>query len=482
MDRPILELRLPEELPAGAGVVALEAALRGYRVDDCTIRRSCAVIGELITEARQRPAFDAETAAVELTAHLAGDTMRVRVRDRRTPDLSDRVGARLSWKLARLGFVRELRCALGADGNVTECDVELPPGGARPAQVPTVAEDAGLVDDATAAGVELRMAVAEDAAGIVDLTYRTYGFTHVDHGLYSVAALQDRIRSDAMQSFVAQSPDGAIVGHLGLVAERDGLIPECGRLMVDPRWRGRGLAGTLGELVLADADRRGLPFLWGECVANHLASQRFCRSLDGVEVGLLAGALPDTLRMSGIDNELSGRMSLIPYGIPVRPGPARITHLPDHHHRIYTEVSGRLRLQRTVIDCDTAEEGPAHLEVSVSPGFGTGRIAVLQPGVDATDRTAEEFRTMAEAGLDVIYLDIGLDHPSAPNAIRLAEANEFFWAALLPDARPQGDVLRLQRIGWVGVDTGGVSCASDFGRRMVDYVLSERDRVENPGA
>jgi hypothetical protein len=67
---------------------------------------------------------------------------------------------------------------------------------------------------------------------------------------------------------------------------------------------------------------------------------------------------------------------------------------------------------------------------------------------------------------------------SAAAAIRLAEDNYFFWAAYLPDARPTGDVLRLQRIGWVDVDTEHMQYASDFGRQMGEYVMAEGARVE----
>ncbi|HNE89654.1 MAG TPA: hypothetical protein PK902_09970, partial [Actinomycetota bacterium] len=54
----------------------------------------------------------------------------------------------------------------------------------------------------------------------------------------------------------------------------------------------------------------------------------------------------------------------------------------------------------------------------------------------------------------------------------------FFWAALLPDARPDGDVLRLQRLASVAIDTTNIQTVSEHGQAMVDFVLAERERAE----
>ena len=80
--------------------------------------------------------------------------------------------------------------------------------------------------------------------------------------------------------------------------------------------------------------------------------------------------------------------------------------------------------------------------------------------------------------LAVAYLDVPLSHPSSPQAIRTAEKYGFFWGALMPAGRPDGDVLRLQRIGPVDVDTTDVEYATDHGRGICEFVLSERERVE----
>ena len=81
------------------------------------------------------------------------------------------------------------------------------------------------------------------------------------------------------------------------------------------------------------------------------------------------------------------------------------------------------------------------------------------------------------AVLGAAYLDIPLGDPSAPSIIRRAEQHGFFWAALLPSARADGDVLRLQHLSDAAVDTEDVEFASEHGGRMGAFVGEERARV-----
>ena len=122
------------------------------------------------------------------------------------------------------------------------------------------------------------------------------------------------------------------------------------------------------------------------------------------------------------------------------------------------------------------------MEVTSNPGFGCARVALVRPGADALERVTNEFKAMSANRLGVVYVDVPLAHPSAPHGIRVAERFGFFWAALLPGARPDGDILRLQRVGPVEIDSTDVEFASDHGKRMYEFVLTERERVESASA
>ena len=481
MESPLLDLQLPDALPAGAGVQALAATLAGMGVADDAVRRTSAVVGELIVEARAREIFSEATAAIRLSVEVAGDRLRIVVQDRRLPDVAMPTAERLSWQLARLGFVDDLQSRVDSSGNTTECEIALRPTGSQPVDADVASDDVGLIDDTTAAQVVVRQATPDDAAGIARLAFRVAGFAHNDRALYSQEALSARLASGELVSHIGVGPGGEIVGHVGLVFESDDVPAEWGRGLVDPRWRGRHIATMLGVASLTYAREQGLPFLWSEATTRHTVAQKGSRAAGGVEVGLLVGAVPGGVSMAGFANRLTGRGSLMPYAIPVVGGPTRTVHLPERHWPIYREIVERLGLERELVDPGSVSlSGATDLRVGVQSGFNAGRIAIIRSGEDGPQRVADEYLAMAASGLAVVYIDIGLHEPMAADIIRSAEANGFFWAALLPEARAEGDVLRMQRTGWVGVDTEHAEYESDFGWRMAEYVLSERARILAP--
>ncbi len=468
-----MDVRLPDALPVGSAMRALAAVLTGLGFDDDAVHSAAILAEHLIVQARQREAFDSTTAAIRLTVVLSPERARVEVFDQRSPS-EDVLGG---GDLGSLPGVEHLRSHADAQGNLSQFDVVGQEADPAAMGMSATARD-DRVDDETAAQVIIRQATPADAEGIVHLVFRGMGYSFPDKGMLSADEMRQRLESGRIVSFVAVAPDGAVVGHEALVRLEDDVIPELGRLVVDPRWRGHHLSGPLVDAAIAGAHDLALPFLWGECHGRHLISQRVALGVGGVEVGLLKGAAPDRVVLAGFDAPETGRISLVPYAIPVAGADARRTYLPRHHWDACREIVDALGLERDFVDSEVLAAGDTALHVSVDRGFETGRISVLRLGEDWARRVAEEFTSMRKAGISVTYLDIGLDDPAAPAAIRLAEDNFFFWAAYLPEARPTGDVLRLQCIGWVDVDTEHVQYASDFGRRMGDYVVAEGARVE----
>jgi len=473
VDEPLFEVRLSDALPVGSAVRALAAVLAGLGFDDDAVHSAATLAERLVLQARQREAFDATTASIRLSVVLSADRARVEVFDQRFPD----EGSTRMGDLGTLPGLEHIHSHADAQGNLSQFDVVGREMDVSERAMAAPARD-DRVDDETAAQVVIRQATPADAEGIVQLVFRVAGYSFLDKGMLSANEVRERLESRRLVSFLAVAPDGAVVGHEALVRLEDDVIPELGRLVVDPRWRGHNLSAPLVQAAVEGARGLGLHFLWAECFGRHLISQRLALALGGVEVGLLKGAASNRVVFAGFDAPETGRISLVAYAIPVVRGDAQRIYLPRHHWDACRAIVDLLGIERDLVDSDAPPTGATALHVRADRGFETGRISVLRIGEDWAIRVADEFANMRKADIPVTYLDIGLDDPAAAAAIRLAEDNYFFWAAYLPDARPTGDVLRLQRIGWVDVDTEHMQYASDFGRQMGEYVMAEGARVE----
>jgi len=414
----------------------------------------------------------------------------VEVIDQALPVSPDDQGNERSRRLAEIGYVDALEIeACGKEGNAARVRVLLDAKrlGAASGLVERVTpEDAPPVTDEEAALLEIRPMEPGDAPELVRCVYRCYGYSYIDPLLYDPRGLQRALANGEMLSIVAAAPDGTIAGHSGAWPDEPGdTVPESGRLVVDPRYRGRGLAGRMAERRLEAARERGYFGIWAEAVTNHIASQREVVSLGGVEVGVLIGAAVPTV-MAGFEatGEEQGpprRRSLLAMFTPLRPHHEAI-HVPERHASLIAELAGRLGLERTQSPGIGAAAG---VESDVTSAAHThsslGEIRVQSIGADLLAQVASALESLEGFDLAAVQLDLPLSDPAAPDAAETLERIGFSYAAWMPSFDDGSDVLRLQRIGSRPVDTETIECARPEGEAVRDYVLADWNRVRLGG-
>ena len=467
---------------AGATVRAL-AAFAGISPRRLSGLR--AIVEELVIEAGSRPtAVEGDDVTVRTTIH--DGVFEVEVIDKALPVSPDDQGNERSRKLAELGYVDALEVeACGKEGNAARVRVLLDPkrlGAASGLVERIVPEDAPPVTDEQAEAVEIRPMEPGDAVELVRCVYRCYGYSYIDPLLYDPRGLQRALANGEMLSIVAAAPDGTIAGHSAVWPDEPGdSVPEAGRLVVDPRYRGRGLAGRMAELRLESAREKGYFGVWAEAVTNHVASQREVVAFGGAEVGVLIGAAVPT-KMAGFEPAAGEqgppkRRSLLAMFTPLRPHHEQI-YVPDHHAELISELAGRLGIERTKSPGAEAAAGSESDVASTAHTFSSlGEIRVSVIGADLIDQVTAALESLEGFDLAAVQLDLPLADPAAAGAACSLERLGFSYAAWMPSFDEGHDVLRLQRIGSRPVDTETIECARSEGEQVRDYVLADWHRV-----
>jgi RimJ/RimL family protein N-acetyltransferase len=464
---------------AGAVVRALAAAA-GVRPERAT--RVRAVVEELVREALARPRVSEDEDAAVVTAWSDAGLLRIEVADAGLPLTPSESRHSPSRRLAALGFVDELHIrARGKEGNLAECALRLEPLESDLGGEQVLDEDTPALSDAEIEALEVRPMEAADALGLVRCVYRCYGYSYKDSLLYEPRHIAEALRDGRMRSIVAVTGDGTVVGHCAVFVERKGdPVPESGRLVVDPRYRGHHLAERMATARRELAVEHDVPGIWAEAVTNHPSSQREVIKLGGVEVGLLVGGSPAAVRMAGFANTNEGRRSLIVTYTPLKPVPRQI-HLPERHAAIVSELAARLELEREIKTTGKAETAHARISAKVTPETGVAHLRVTHPGGDVPSKVADELEGLDAFDLGAVHLDIPLDEEGAAAAIEALEALGFAFAAWIPDFAADSDVIRLQRVGSHPVDVEHVVCARSEGETVRDYVIDEWHRVRRAG-
>lgn len=487
-DDHALELQLTATAPGDAAGAAVRSAALHAGVSAAAATRLRAVVEELVREARRREPVSGEHDIV-VRAGCSGGRFGVEVRDRRLPLAPGESRALPSRRLAALGFVQGLHISnQGADGNVAAIHVErhdAADDGLGLDAVEQLDARAQRVSDDEAAQLEIRPMVPADAPGVARCVYRCYGYSYLDPAMYRPRRLVTALRSGLLHSVVAVDPGGEVVGHCSLSFDRRGdAVPEGGKLVVDPRYRGHHLAERLAQLRKEVAAELGVPGIWFECVTNHAFSQKEVLAGGGAETGLLIGATPAAVHMEALDNVVGGRHCLLTMWSPVEPSSSGATlHPGSTHVELLERVVGLMGLDRSVVEPAGAAAtlGPARgrseLHSSVSPSTGIAHLRVGRIGSDLCDRVTSEIDGLGAFDVAAVHLDLDLTDPACAGAGHALERLGFCWGAWLPELDQGADVLRLQRVLDPHVPIEGISCARPEGEAVRDLVLDQWRRV-----
>ena len=323
----------------------------------------------------------------------------------------------------------------------------------------------------------IRRLRAEEAIHVAQCVYRAYGFSYPNEDLYYPERIVHLNATGELISAVAVDEAGEVVGHLALERPGLGTIAESGQAVVIPAHRGRHLFKRLRQFLEDEGRRMGLVHIWSEPVTSHVFSQQVDEELGARVCGVSFAASPRTVDFKAIRTApLPQRGSCMLYVKYLSKPPAAVVHAPPHHRDMLERIYAHLDAPATFGEPGLVD-GPGRIAVSLDRVWGVGKIRVLQCGVTSPVQIHQALRDLvAITGVEVVYLDLPLAQPGAPELCVAAENEGFFFGGVAPLFARDGDALRMQYLN-VDYDPSLVQVASPVGRELVAYAANERQRV-----
>ncbi|MEX0755951.1 MAG: hypothetical protein WD206_09885 [Actinomycetota bacterium] len=353
-------------------------------------------------------------------------------------------------------------------------------GDADPAEHEVVAAADPVADDAPIEIAFLEPVQASELSGAI---WRSYGASYDADWVYRPDEIERRLRSRLLRSIVARdagSPTRPVVGHLALtLRSADAHVGESGQAVVDPRWRGHHLFTTL-KRTLADTMRgEGLAGMFSEATAAHPYSQKANVALGAQETGILVGYIPTSVEYAAIDATPEHRRSVVLYYLKLNDGPDRWLYPPPHHHAIVSRIveraglHGRVREPPGRDDAGHPNASSTRLSETVRTDHDAGFVTIEEVGPDLVETVETHLARERSRGLACSYVDLPLEDPgTAVHGERLRGAGLRF-GGVFPNARTAGDVLRLQYLHDASPEIADIHLASEGGRELLDYVVSD---------
>jgi hypothetical protein len=310
-----------------------------------------------------------------------------------------------------------------------------------------------------------------------------YGQSYDVRWVYDPEEVGRRIAAGTYVSCVAESPAGDLLCHIGMsLAAAGDAVAHSGQAVTLPAARGQHLFTRTKRWLTDLARERGLAGMYSEATTAHPYSQQANIELGAHETGFLLGWIPASVSNDAAQGR-RGRQSAALLYLKLNDGHERRVYAPERHREIVAQTIELCRLRGEPADpppdCELAER--SELQVEIDRDHNLALIAVHVPGADLEQALgAERHQLFHRDCLDAVYVDLPLEQPATALVADHLERLGVSYAGIFPNHRTDGDVLRMQSLHRVRVKADDVAVASDHGRELLQYVLSDLPQAAQP--
>jgi len=324
---------------------------------------------------------------------------------------------------------------------------------------------------------EVRKLRDEEAIQVSRCIYRAYGYSYPVEDLYYPERIVPMNEYGQLISaeFVAEA--GEVVGHYALERPDLGIIAESGQAVVIPAHRGRGLMQRMRVFLKEEALSLGLQGIFGQPVTSHAFSQRVNERFGSKVAGLTLALIPRSFQFKRIRTEpLPQRESVMLYFRSLGKTKPVVVHRPDHHKEMLGLIYEQLDRPAEFREGSLAS-GKGAASVQFKRGFGAGFIRIIKVGTDTFTEVRRAMDDLCDIGnAEVIHMELPLAQAGTASLCDQVENLGFFFSGIGPCFDSEGDTLRLQFLN-TEFDMERLQIFGSFGRRLTEYISSERDRV-----
>lgn len=327
--------------------------------------------------------------------------------------------------------------------------------------------------------VTFRFLEPDEGTVLTSAIEAAYGQSYDVRWVYDPAEVGARIEAGTYVACIAESPAGGLLCHIGMsLAAAGDAVGHSGQAVTMPAARGQHFFTRTKQHLMDWARERGLAGMYSEATAAHPYSQKANIELGAHETGFLLGWIP-----ASVSNDAAagsrGRQSAALLYLKLNDGHERAVYAPERHREIVAQTIELCRLRGELADpppgCELAEKTELHCEVDGDHSLAL--LTVHVPGADLEQAiAAERHHLFHRRCLDAVYVDLPLEAPATALVADHLERLGVSYAGIFPNPRTDGDVLRMQSLHRVRVKADDVAVASDHGRELLEYVLSDLPR------
>ncbi len=294
----------------------------------------------------------------------------------------------------------------------------------------------------------IRQLIPGDANAIVGLFNRVYGDSYANELFYDAPGISSLMHAGQLFCVGAIDRD-QLIAHMAMNRTGELSTPELGNTVVDPDFRGGGLAWKVGAVLTELCRSRGHGgYLHFPTTDHHIMQRQSVKQ--GFETGLMLGYIPlETHGQVGEKNKTRRSAATIVYE-PISKAPQRgqRVFVPGCYQALLHDIVGVSGMPRIVERCSAVNAGENSVaDLKIMQRRGLLRLTFQRVAQNAVELIRQLVTAQLPGDLDVPcrQIDLRMDDPGIEFATREAQKQGFVFSGWLPGFLGV-DVLRLQSV------------------------------------
>ncbi len=316
-----------------------------------------------------------------------------------------------------------------------------------------------------------------DEESISKLIYRNYGYTYLKDLFY----YPKKIAENENRKFfsVVAEVEGEIIGHFALIKSYDSNIAEVGVVVVDPRFKGRGIMGMMFDKLLELAKKLNFLAVFGEAIMFHIYSQKSNLSHGFCETALVIGRInEDTILKNNTLSEKKERGSVL-IGYKVLHKMTKSIHIPKLYREKIIHIYEKCKnISYKELKNSSKRDIHSKFAYFTDPLSNTAVIVIDKIGKEFERKFSLLLDHVRAKHPDMIYADICMETIECiDETVEFLNRKKFFFSGVLFFKHKNMEYLRLQYKHSLHIGKKNLICYSNFCHQLLEYIKEDEKRV-----
>lgn len=323
-----------------------------------------------------------------------------------------------------------------------------------------------------------------EEGSLSQLFYFVYGYNYINEFVYYPEKIKKMIQDAKLISVVGASPNGRLLGHVGLIQwNSDPPVYEPCLGVTDPTVKARGLFRKIFQKAMEKLNNLPMQYCFFDFVTNHDYSQRLISRYGTCDMALFIGCQTSKTQAKleklgiGKDPVMTDRYTIlysVIHGVKYPFGKEVL--LPNNLGEVFGFLLKPLNAEWVPASRFSALSHDGSYQVYLDPVQNAVVFDCVEPGIKALKELTSDWRQLMKDGYQYAAVEVSLEKPGMGQLHDMLAEEGFFASGFVPYHKSDKLGFRFQALAPTKVDFSEIKVYSKTAKKLLELIKNDYER------